>query len=123
MAQRLDVIFDRWPSYRMPGAALRTALEMFFVPPLFAYYARRLHDIGLPGWPGPPLVLATAALGFWHELPFRTSFAIAELPSSLEYVRMACVIAFYAIMLWAPQRHANRYGSDPRTDAFATASA
>jgi hypothetical protein len=40
---------------------------------------------------------------------------VAPLPGVLQLLRVACGMAIYAILLWAPQRRANRYGADPRT--------
>lgn len=102
----------------VPNQALRTQLSggIGFLPvlPVFALVARRLHDIGLPGWPALPLVLTGLALALWNDLHFRAGETVAALPGALQLPRVACGIAIYAILLWAPQRRANRYGPDPR---------
>jgi len=103
----------------VPDQVLRARLvsALSFLPflPVFALVARRLHDIGLPGWPGPLLVMAGALLSVWNDLHFRTGEAISPLSDTAQLLRAACLFAVYAALLWAPQRHANRYGPDPRS--------
>ncbi len=97
-------------------AALSTAVHFFFLPPLFALLARRLHDIGLPGWPAVPLVVTVTALSFWSSLYFRTGFLIAPLPGWASGLYAAGILLFYAAFLWPPQQSANRFGADPRLE-------
>lgn len=88
-----------------------------FVPfaPVFALVARRLHDIGLPSWPGPLLVLAAVLLSGWNDLHFRTGEVIGPLSGGAQLLRAVCVIAMYAALILPPQRQTNRYGPDPRS--------
>jgi uncharacterized membrane protein YhaH (DUF805 family) len=60
----------------VPDRALRAqlsgAIGLLPTLPVFALIARRLHDIGLPGWPAVPLVLASLVLALWSDLHFRS---------------------------------------------------
>lgn len=103
----------------VPDPVLRAQLvsAFGFLPflPMFALLARRLHDIGLPGWPGPLFLLAGAVLSISNEVHFRFQ-ATEPMYRSAQLLRATCLFAIYAALLWAPQRRTNRYGPDPRVD-------
>lgn len=112
----LDDVLREIVMDRVLRAELISALSFLPFLPVFALMARRLHDLGAPGWPGAALVLAGVVLGAWNDLHFRTGGAIAALPGIIQILRMLCVFGIFAIVLLPPQRRANRYGPDPRLE-------
>jgi uncharacterized membrane protein YhaH (DUF805 family) len=98
---------------RLPQAIGLLALEHLPLLPVFALTARRLHDMGLPGWPGPINALVALVIGCWNMLSFRT--AGIDPPSlGWEALHVVSVLLFYLGLFWAPMRGPNRYGPDPR---------
>ena len=83
-----------------------TDAQMLATLPIMTLSARRLHDIGLPGWPGP-LIAATVMI-------LCASYSPSEAPVAAEVARWLSLIAFYAIVFWPPAQGENRYGTDPR---------
>jgi uncharacterized membrane protein YhaH (DUF805 family) len=98
---------------RAGHAIAMLAIEHLPLIPIFALTVRRLHDIGLPGWPGPLNAALGLTLGAMHLLSFRTP-GIAGLPLGWEVVRVASLLLFYVGLFWAPSGGPNRFGADPR---------
>jgi len=98
---------------RRSTAVALLAVEHIPLLPVFALSARRLHDIGLPGWPAPINAAVALALGGWHMLSFRT-IGVEPLSTGWEALHVATVLLFYAALFWVPRRGPNRYGPDPR---------
>jgi uncharacterized membrane protein YhaH (DUF805 family) len=94
-----------------------TAITFLPVVPCFALLARRLHDIGMPGWPAFPLMGLIATLGLWRGLAAPGNLALNPLPAGLEAVRIAGVLCLCAVLIWPPRPGANRHGDDPRDAA------
>lgn len=94
-----------------------TAITFLPVAPSFALLARRLHDIGMPGWPAFPLMTLVAGLSLWRELAAPGYLALSPLPAGLEAVRIAGLVCLCAALIWPPQPGANRHGDDPRDAA------
>jgi uncharacterized membrane protein YhaH (DUF805 family) len=86
-------------------------LGWIFGLPLFAYFARRLHDIGMPGWPGPLVLVTGLALSLYRD--WLVQNAQVE-PLWMWPVNFVAVIVTAAIILTNPTIGPNRYGPDPR---------
>ncbi len=75
--------------------------------PIMTLSARRLHDIGLPGWPGPLIAATVMILRISYDSPL-------QVPVAAEAARWLSLIALFAIIFWPPAPGENRYGTDPR---------
>jgi uncharacterized membrane protein YhaH (DUF805 family) len=100
-----------WSAYAVDGAVI--LLPML---PIFALLVRRMHDIGVPGWPSIFLPLPSLALAQWKEWHVVNLTLIPEPPTAASIAQSLLALAVFAILLWPPARDYNRYGPDPRLD-------
>ncbi len=95
-------------SEALAGSQGAPLLAVLLALPLFALSARRLHDIGLPGWPGPLLV------GAFLIVTLR-SFEPGWYQSSAELAAGGlCALALLAVALRSSRPDGDRFGPDPR---------
>jgi len=100
-------------SSSMPNAIASLALEHLPLLPVFALTARRLHDSGLPGWPGPLNAALALVLGARVMLHMR-AVDVMPIPIAWEVAHVVSLLLFYVGLFWKPRRGPNRYGADPR---------
>ena len=109
----LEPAFLQTLNPHLPPGLEMLAIEHLLMLPVFALTVRRLHDIGLPGWPGPINALLGLMLGAWHALRYRIP-GMDALPLGWEIARVVSLLLFYMALFWVPSRGPNRYGADPR---------
>lgn len=87
--------------------------------PVFALFARRLHDQDRSAWWMlilPPLMMMNVydELRFILLDPQRGAMTLPQLPSWLGFAALPLVVASFVFALWPGTRGPNRFGSDPR---------
>lgn len=87
---------------------LADALHAILLLPLFALAARRLHDIGAPGWPGPLAVGTIAMMDCANGTLFGRPAEIA--------LAVPAAVLLVALVFRPPAPGANAYGTDPRRE-------
>lgn len=130
-ATRLDILF--WlimyapisialdtPNALMPagsrGVVARCILELVWITPFFALFARRMHDQDRTGWWAlllPPLV----ATSIYDKLRVNLHPFDPLWPDhgSWNIALLACAVGYLLLMLLPGIRGANRHGPDPRS--------
>jgi uncharacterized membrane protein YhaH (DUF805 family) len=94
--------------------------------PVFALFARRLHDQDRSAWWVlilPPLVMMNVydELRFFLLDPQRGTMMLPQLPRWIGFVGFPLVVASFVFALWPGTRGPNRFGLDPRGEEASAA--
>jgi uncharacterized membrane protein YhaH (DUF805 family) len=93
---------------------LLTTVAVVFLLPTPALVDRRLHDVGLPGWPAAFFVVV------YGILANATDWGIVDpayrFPLAVRIIINLVGLALLVACLWNETPGANRYGPDPRLD-------
>lgn len=88
------------------------------IVPMPALMARRVHDMGKPGWWAAPgwLIVLVTAYGMWRSSllgPYQ-NFSIFDGTGTAGFIVGAITICYLGMLALAPPLGDNCYGADPR---------
>lgn len=103
------------------GLIFTLVAQLVLAIPIFAMFARRLHDQGLSAW-GLIILPPVLAINTYEHLRFillepRTGgLGLPELPGWMNVVWFLLIVAYLIFLILPGMKGANSYGPDPRDE-------
>lgn len=103
------------------GLIFALVAQLVFSVPIFAMFARRLHDQGLSAW-GLVILPPVFAINIYEHLryilldPRTGTLGLPELPGWLNVAWFLLVLGYLIFLALPGMKGANSYGADPRAE-------